>query len=136
VSATSDLFRVVLGKTLKESIAGELRDSLAALISFRNHLGHGRSIEFRSYHVGPTGWDYELEHWGGFKAVEDYLKPRGLLAKGITDGASGYDLLTNGIADHFTGLIEPLCKEIVRLLPSPACTNMVEVLDRAFEKRT
>ncbi|MFZ1221243.1 MAG: hypothetical protein WAO00_18280, partial [Chthoniobacterales bacterium] len=41
MSAISDLSRVVLGKTLKESIVGDLRDSLAALISFRNHLGHG-----------------------------------------------------------------------------------------------
>lgn len=135
ISVISDLFRVVLGKTLKESISDELRDSLAALISFRNHLCHGRSTEFRSYHVGPTGWDYELEHWGGLKAVEDYLKGRGLLAKGITDGATGYDFLTNDIANHFTGLIEPICREIIHLLPSPACTNMKDVLDRAFEKR-
>jgi hypothetical protein len=135
VSATSDLFRVVLGKTLKEGIAGGLRDSLAALISFRNHLGHGRSTEFRSYHVGPTELDYELEHWGGSKPVEDYLKGRGLLAKGITDGATGYDFLTNDIANHFTDLIEPICREIVSLLPSPACMNIKEVLDGAFETR-
>jgi|GEM_PF-5018613 len=135
MSAISDLFRVVLGKTLKESIVGTLRDSLAALISFRNHLGHGRSTEFRSYHVGPTEWDYELEHWGGLKAVEGYLKDQGLLAKGITDGATGYDFLTNGIANHFTGLIEPICREITRLLPASAHTNMKELLDGAFEQR-
>jgi len=135
VSATSDLFRVVLGLTLKEGIANELRDSLAALISFRNHLGHGRSTEFRSYHVGPTEWDYQVEHWGGSKPVEDYLKSRGLLEKGITEGASGFDFLTNEIANHFAGLVEPICRDIVRLLPSPASANMREMLDDAFKSR-
>jgi hypothetical protein len=54
---------------------------------------------------GPVGAIFALsvlEHWGGLKAVEDYLKAQRLLARGITEGATGYHFLTNEITNHFT----------------------------------
>lgn len=133
--AASRLFRLALGKPLTDIISDKsLLEAVAVLFKFRNGLAHGRSTEYRSY-VGENIYDYELEFWGLYKDVEDYLITKKLLKARVTEGGSGWDLLSSEIADHFVALVEPYCRNVVSALPPESMPRMQGALKMAFDEK-
>lgn len=135
-SAVSDLYRVFNGATLLELLTNKrLVETLCALFAFRNCLAHGRSSECRAYHVGPEWFDFELEHSGGYRTVEDYLIKKKLLAARLTAGGSGWELLETKVADHFVDQLKPICMAIQGVLPQHVQKCVGDKMRMAFDEK-
>ena len=84
---------------------------------------------------GEHVYDYELEFWGSYSAVEDYLLKIGLLKSRVIEGGSGWDLLTTEVADYFAGRVEAYCRAISTALPVELASVMHSHLKSAFEDK-
>jgi hypothetical protein len=134
-AAISNLFRLATGRLLSEIVTDKpLQEAISVLFTFRNGLAHGRSTEYRSY-VGEHIYDYELEFWGSYSTVEDYLIKIGLLKSRVIEGGSGWDLLTTEVADYFTKQVAAYCRTISTELPLEQSSRMNSLLKSAFDEK-